>query len=583
MAKHATHSTYLSTGQGMRKQAEERARQLPDFPTSVVAGEARQALHELRVHQIQLEMQNEELRRTQAELENLRARYYDLYDLAPVSYFTLSPRGIILEANLTAATLLGGVRGELTRKPFNRFIVAEDQDAHYLHRKRLFETGEPLEQDLRMVKMDGTEFWGHLAGTASRDADGTPVCRIILSDVTERKRFESDLSLALQAAETANQAKSEFLANMSHEIRTPMNGIMGMVQLLELTSLTDKQSQYMEVVKTSSDSLLSLINDVLDLSKVESGKIELERRDFGLRRSIGDIIKTQISLIDSKGLEVEIDIPDEIPDNLSGDQLRLKQILLNLVGNAVKFTEKGGIRISVVISRREENRAILKIGVTDSGVGICHKAMSKIFAPFVQADSSISRRYGGTGLGLAICTRLAEFMGGKIWVDSVEGVGSTFFVELPFVVNEAPSIQNGGRGEKAPPLWDGPPLKILLVDDQDINLLIATEILQKAGHTVRCAGDGREALEKWGKESYDVILMDVQMPVMSGIEATRIIRGREKVQGGHIPIIAVTARAINVELEHICSQGFDGYITKPFRIRELLTAIRCALMEGASG
>jgi len=428
--------------------------------------------------------------------------------------------------------------------------------------------------DLSVRSATGTDDeLGELSRTF--DAMAIDLVAEMKQEIAERQKYERELELSREAATAGNRAKSEFLANMSHEIRTPMNGIMGMAQLLEYTQLTTEQQEYLRGIITSSENLLSLINDVLDLSKIESGKIELEQRNFSLRESVKDVIRAQLSLIHGKGLGIHSDIPAEVPDNLTGDQLRLKQILLNLLSNAIKFTTKGSIRVSVAVTERHDDIVLLTIGITDSGIGIASESIKKIFSPFVQADASTTRRYGGTGLGLAICVKLAELMGGSIRAESSEGVGSTFFLQLPFVVNEAVVTDHERiTGYRPPLLRDGPPLRILLVDDQDINLLLAVSILRKAGHAVVEAHDGREAVEKWESDTFDAILMDIQMPVMSGIEATRTIREREKEVGGHIPIIAVTARALNEERDHIRRQGFDGYVAKPFVLTEMFDEIK---------
>ncbi len=447
---------------------------------------------------------------------------------------------------------------------------------------RLGTPPENFRGELQVYRKDGTTVWTEVTASPILGANGAIAELVgVTRDVSERKQYECELERAREAAEAANLAKSEFLSNMSHEIRTPMNGIMGMAQLLAYTELTDEQREYLSAINTSSDGLLSLINDILDLSKIEAGKIELECRAFTLRNSISDVIMTQTSLLHRKGLTIATDIPVGVPDNLTGDQLRLKQILINLLGNAIKFTSRGGIRIAVAVTERSDRIVLLKISVTDSGIGISSSAMEKIFDPFVQGDGSTTRKYGGTGLGLSICTRLAELMGGRIWVESVEGAGSTFNVAIPFDVNEAVTEGDDFMSDGAVVLWNGPPLSILVVDDLEVNLMFTSRLLEKAGHTVVTVRNGQEALEVWSRGAFDLILMDIQMPVMNGIEATRAIREREAGGTGHVPIIALTARALRDEREKILNQGVDGYLAKPIQISVLFDELRRCLPGSA--
>ncbi len=428
---------------------------------------------------------------------------------------------------------------------------------------------------------------GFIAVSAAGSVAIFTLIALAISQYRHRGALIWELHRAKNAAESASRYKTEFLANMSHEIRTPMNGIIGMTYLAMEGPLSSEQRECLNAVSASANALLTILNDILDFSKVEAGKLELATVDFSLRQCVEAVLHTLAPSAHKKGLNLACRIQDQAPDRLVGDDIRLRQILMNLVCNAIKFTDRGQVRVEVSTESQDGHNVCLHFLIADTGIGVAPDKQAAIFAPFEQADSSTSRQYGGTGLGLAISRKLVELMSGRMWVESpyhvpgpdCPGGGSAFHFTARFGFATAPVSAPGIGNAREAATGFSPsgevsqqPLRILLAEDNAVNRMLALRLLEKRGHTVITAADGREALSILERETVDLILMDVQMPNMDGLEATAAIRRREKLTEGHVPIVALTAHAMSGDRDRCLSAGMDAYLTKPIE-REALYRI----------
>ena len=486
---------------------------------------------------------------------------------------TTDPSGIITDVNKQMEALTGCTRDELIGAPFKDCFT--DPDRAEAGIKRVLSEKSVTDYELTARARDGTQTVVSYNATTFYDRSRTLQGVFAAArDVTERKRVEVELQQAKAAAESASRTKSDFLASMSHEIRTPMNAIMGIADLLAKTALTAEQDKYVQIFRRSGDNLLNLINDILDLSKVEASQLELERTGFSLSDHLEKVLEMVAPRAAEKGLALLCEIDPDVSNDLVGDPTRLRQVLLNLLGNAIKFTEAGSVALKV---ERDMNCSVptaLRFTVTDTGIGIAADKLARVFERFIQADSSTTRRFGGSGLGLTISKRLVELMGGRIWVTSAIDQGSVFGFAVPFEV-----WVTGHRPESAPIGADTgaplPALRILMAEDSPDNCTIALAYLEDTPYQIDVAETGLIACEMFKTGHYDLVLMDRQMPVMDGLTATRTLRAWEKAHGrAPTPIIALTASALKGDRETCLAAGCTAYLTKPIKQDVLRQAIR---------
>ncbi len=517
-------------------------------------------------------------------LRESERRYRELAELLPQTVFELDARGNLVFANSFGLKTFGYGQASLM-KGINVLDVVAVEDRERLRddlRRSVERSSGPRLHgyEYKMHRKDGSTFPAVVYPAGIIRGERIVGWRGIVMDISERKEAEEALKAAKAAAEEAARAKSEFLANMSHEIRTPMNAVIGLIDLLRDSDLDPEQRECVEIIRNSGDALLATINDILDFSKIEAGRMVLEDHPFDLKSFVEISMGLVAAGAAEKGLQMVWKIDESVPSIVVGDPTRLRQVLINLLGNAVKFTEKGSVTLSVDAIPGKDGCIHLHFAVKDTGIGIPEDRIDRLFQSFSQVDMSTTRKYGGTGLGLAISRRLVELMGGRIWIESIEGEGSTFHFSVPMAVSKSLPEPSSAAASKSGSLLTAcpdahPDMRILLAEDNDVNRKVMLQMLRKLGYRADMAANGIEVLKALERKQYDLVFMDIQMPEMDGLEATKQIRKLRS--GSEQPsIIALTAHAMEGDRKRCLEAGMDGYISKPVKMVELKAALeRC--------
>jgi PAS domain S-box-containing protein len=507
--------------------------------------------------------------RVEATLRETEAQYRQLVESSTDVAWRIDTSGRFTFLNNASARVLGWTPEQLRGKLFTSISDQASIDRDRVALAHLLSGDELWGYETVARNASGGKIHLKLSARPQRDEAGHITgAQGVIHDISLEVYTRDALRVARETAEQADAAKSAFLANMSHEIRTPMTGILGTADLILDSELTPEQRRSVDLIVASGETLLTIINDILDLSKIEAGQLELEDIPFDLHETLRDTVSLMGTAATTKGVTLALEMRSDVPRSVRGDPTRIKQVLNNLVSNAIKFTAKGGVTISASITSREADAAAVRFAVRDTGIGIEPAAAARIFEPFRQADASTTRNYGGTGLGLSISRRLVEMMGGTLDVDSIPGEGSEFHFTIGFVV-----VGNTGemRAIKAVAPARRKELRILIAEDNPVNQEVAGTMLRRRGHQVDIVGNGREAVEAVARQRYDVVLMDLQMPILDGLGATAEIRATEI--GKRVPIIALTANAAGGEREKVIAAGMDDYVAKPFRAIDLIQAV----------